>query len=194
MLRNTPRNDALKSPCQRLFSRSTRTILPTTTIELQPKIVLGVPGELKNLRIRQGIYADRGAKPSDKLEVGDYVRMQTGHREWIGAKVVEETQYPRSVIVETNEGKRYRRNTHHLHTTNAKIQTPTVTWPEPESQPQSSITSLPVGHTEKSIQQNASEESTQSSSQQNVLDQPVMQPVTTRSGRIIKPVQRYGFQ
>ena len=97
MLRNTPRNEILKSPSQRLFSRATRTILPMSKAELQPN-------ELEKLRVQQSIYADRVARPAVPLNKGEKVRLQTGSREWIAAKVVANTQYPRSVIVETNNG------------------------------------------------------------------------------------------
>lgn len=49
MLRNTPRNGTLKSPSQRIFSRATRTIIPTTNEELKPTVVVGVSNELKKL-------------------------------------------------------------------------------------------------------------------------------------------------
>lgn len=114
MLRNTPRNEILKSPMERLCSRKTRTILPIATKELKPRIVEGVTGELKKLRIEQGVYADRISNPMKPLGVGEKVRMQKGHRDWVPAKVVAKTEFPRSVIVRTTEGNSYRRNFHHL--------------------------------------------------------------------------------
>lgn len=117
MLRNTPRNEVLKSPAQRLFSRCTRTTLPISIENLKPKVVTGVTEELTELRINQKRYADRVAVPRPPLQVGDEVRMKTNHREWTKAKVVQETEYPRSVVVETTEGRKFRRNTFHLNKT-----------------------------------------------------------------------------
>lgn len=54
------------------------------------------------------------------------VRLQTGHREWISAKMAQETKYPKSVIVETNAGRKYRRNSHRLHKANVGIKTTDV--------------------------------------------------------------------
>ena len=48
--RNTPRNSELGSPAQRLFSRSTRTILPVTEKSLKPKIVNKVQESLQKER------------------------------------------------------------------------------------------------------------------------------------------------
>lgn len=45
MLRNTHRNEVLKSPSQRIFSRN--------MVDLKPNVVVGVTKELKRLRIQQ---------------------------------------------------------------------------------------------------------------------------------------------
>lgn len=124
LLRNTPRNETLGSPVQRLFSRQTRTILPTNIVDLKPKIINGVTEELRELRTNQKRYVDRVAIPRLSFEKGENVRMQTNHREWKPAKVVEITENPRSVIVETPDGRKYRRNSIHIHTTKAKIPLP----------------------------------------------------------------------
>lgn len=56
-----------------------------------------------------------------KFQVDEKVRMEVGHREWVSATVVEETKFPRSVIVETTAGKKYRCNNIHLQRTKANI-------------------------------------------------------------------------
>ncbi|XP_036327406.1 52 kDa repressor of the inhibitor of the protein kinase-like [Rhagoletis pomonella] len=86
-----------------------------------PKVVFGVAKELQELRDNQKRCADQVATPRPPLKTDDNVRMQTGHREWKPAKVVEMTESPRSVIVETPEGRKYRRNSKYLHTTKANI-------------------------------------------------------------------------
>lgn len=123
LLRNTPRNDVLKSPNERLFSRQTRSILPNEVANLKPKNITGVTEELKELRLNQKRYVDKIAVPRVPFEIGNEVRMQTNHREWQPARVVEITQNPRSVIVETPDGRKYRRNNTHLHKTRANIPT-----------------------------------------------------------------------
>lgn len=52
-LRNTPRSDKLGSPVQRLFGRSTRTILPTNDESLRPQTIQNVSSELLKLRQQQ---------------------------------------------------------------------------------------------------------------------------------------------
>lgn len=80
--------------------------------------------ELARLRFQQKVYADKVSSPFKALEVNEKVRMQTSHRDWQSATVVEKTAFPRSVIVETSSGKRYRRNTGHLQRSKAKIPGP----------------------------------------------------------------------
>lgn len=208
MLRNTPRNDTLKSPSQRLFSRSTRTILPSTKDELKPKIVVGVSEELKQLRLQQGIYADRVAKPTEALKTGDQVRLQTGHREWVGAKVVEKTQYPRSVIVETDDGAQYRRNTIHLHKTKANlgsngavrngtsatpIEVPTELNRHDTSAPPIEVSNEELGRNGISAKpiKMPTEGSDQHITRSRTQTPTIPRPFMTRSGRTVKPVIRY---
>lgn len=122
LLRNTPRNDILGSQCQRLFSRRTRTVIPVSQEDLKPQIIEGVTKELAKLRFQQKVYSDRVSSPFKQLEVNEKVRLQRGHRDWVSAKVVEKSKNPRSVVVETTTGKRYRRNTIHLQRSSANIQ------------------------------------------------------------------------
>lgn len=114
MLRNTDRNETLKSPARRLFSRATRTPITIDQQILKPDIVHGVTEELRRLRTEQNSYADRVTLPRPPIKSGEDVMIQTGHRDWQPATVVQETQNPRSVIVQTPNGKRYRRNSIHL--------------------------------------------------------------------------------
>lgn len=224
MLRNSPRNDVLGSPCQRLYSRATCTIMPMTAEDLKPKIVVGVSRELRDLRIRQGIYADRVATPLESLRAGDSVRLKTGHREWIGAKIVKETPYPRSVIVETNDGKLFRRNTFHLHKTKASIGSPTnveressqrntsakpsdVSDEAPPNRTLTSPKSIEVFDDAPPNQRDTSPKSTEVSNDAsggrvgrprklelaNAESSTTSVPVTTRSGRQVKPVERLGI-
>ncbi len=209
MLRNTPRNNTLKSPCQRLFSRSTRTMIPTDREQLKPKVVESVTDELRNLRLKQKHYVDRVASPFEQLKIGDKVRMQKGHRDWTSAKVVNETEYPRSVIVQTNDGRRYRRNNHHLHKTKANIHDPNIEWPSFDTSEAKTSTSLDnagstktTATTEDQMDANRSTHdeptttvsattSTKTNAKTSKAHIPTVGPYITRSGRVSKSNPRY---
>ena len=59
--RNTPISDKLGSPAHRLMGRRTKTLLPTTTKLLQPKLInpQAAHKELKERKARQKYYYDR---------------------------------------------------------------------------------------------------------------------------------------
>ena len=187
MWRNTPRNEILKSPMERLCSRKSRTILPIATEDLKPKVVEGVTDELKKLRIEQGVYADRISNPMEPLQVGEKVRMQKGHRDWVPAKVVAETEFPRSVVVRTDEGKSYRRNYHHLRRTKSETRT------MPPSQLESSQSDGAHRSDNAEIQTTRSMKAGHQNRRSIVHkeEQPENQIKKTKSGRTVKPVQRY---
>ncbi|XP_028168447.1 uncharacterized protein K02A2.6-like, partial [Ostrinia furnacalis] len=87
--RNTPRNETLGSPNQRIFSRITRSPIPTIDKNLKPKLIQGVTAELQRLREKQSNYSNKHTKTPEKLEVNDKVRHRVAHRHWEGAKVIE---------------------------------------------------------------------------------------------------------
>jgi hypothetical protein len=58
-LRNTPRNNDLGSPAQRLFSRRTKTLLPVSDQLQKSKVVENVTTYPKNERDRQKRYYDQ---------------------------------------------------------------------------------------------------------------------------------------
>lgn len=174
MLRNTPRNDTLGSSAQRLFSRNLRTFIPVKKEKLKPKVMNNVTRELAKLRFQQKIYADKISSPFKQLEVDEKVRMKVGHREWIPATVVEKTKFPRSVIVETTAGKKYRRNNIHLQRTKANI---------PDLSYDTNIESLPA---------NLQLEEAQAAPSQPPAVVPNNEDVIrTRSGRVVKKPDRY---
>ncbi|KAI8433385.1 hypothetical protein MSG28_015425 [Choristoneura fumiferana] len=67
--RQTPRNDYLGSSNQRLFSRITRSPIPTTDQNLKPKIIHGVTDELKRLREKQVNNSTRPSLITCPIEV-----------------------------------------------------------------------------------------------------------------------------
>ncbi|PIK60265.1 hypothetical protein BSL78_02827 [Apostichopus japonicus] len=116
--RNTPRDDILGSPAQRLFGRRTKTRLPTSERLLQPRILKPdtVTKRLAEKRQMQKTYFDRQARPLAQLYPGENIRMQT-EKGWVPATVTSRTGQPRSYIVETLDGTNYRRNRKHLRKT-----------------------------------------------------------------------------
>lgn len=146
---------------ERLCGRKAQTILPTIIEDLKPRIVQGVAKELKKLRIEQSVYADKISNPMKPLEVGENVRMKKGNREWTPATVVSKTEFPRSVIVQTDEGNSYRRNFHHLRRTKESMES----------------------------SQSSDESSDEHKEERNEPSNNRI--IKTKSGRTVKPVQRY---
>lgn len=126
--RNTPRNENLGSPAQRLMNRRLRSSFPTHDKRLEPRVVKNVGNQLKEIRDRQKMYFDKSTKAAPKVNVGDDVRLKLGHRNWTGARIISSTDKPRSVLVET-DGKIYRRNTSFIRPTKAIIIEPAVLTP-----------------------------------------------------------------
>jgi len=115
--RNTPRDNAVGSPAQRLYSRRTRTKLPTAPSQLRPQVQEpeNVKKHLQEDRQRAKGYYDRGSKPLKSLGQED-VRMKAG-KKWTPARVISRTEEPRSYEVMTPSGKILRRNRRDLRCT-----------------------------------------------------------------------------
>ncbi len=107
--RNTPIPGMSASPIQMLMQRRTKTNLPTAKDLLKPEIVQDVTKNLKKKGIHQKKYYDKNAKCLALLTSGDDVMLQLPNKTWEPAKVVKQTKFPRSYIVE-HKGVLYRRN------------------------------------------------------------------------------------
>ncbi|XP_055690611.1 uncharacterized protein K02A2.6-like isoform X3 [Lutzomyia longipalpis] len=118
MQRNTPGAE-LRAPVERLMSRKTRNPLSTTMNSLAPKTVKKNTQNLKEVREKQKMYADRNAKELDQLPVGSKVRVQERDKSWTSGKVVDRVS-DRSYNVELDDGRTVRRNRHFLHKTKAE--------------------------------------------------------------------------
>lgn len=179
--RNTPRSKALGSPSQRLMSRTTRSLIPTNEKKLQPQVIDDVSEQLKMLRNKQKQYYDRNTKPAKELSVGEKVRLQQNAYQWTGATITEATNKPRSFIVETDDGRKYRRNTSHLHPTQANFKRiPEVT---------TNINASPEQFVEQHQQQH---KPANPNIQLNEIDPPAptSHQYVTRYGRVVKPVTK----
>lgn len=97
------------------MGRRTKTLLPTTTKLLQPKLInpQSVHKELRQRKTRQKYYYDRHTTTLRPLAVGDTVMMKAKGK-WEPATVIAISQDgPCSYIVKTPGGS-YRRNRCHL--------------------------------------------------------------------------------
>ena len=73
--RNTPTESLGSSPVQRLMSRRTRTLLPTATNLLYPKVPENVDHLLRLKRQKAKFYHDRSSRVLPEIEIGQDVRV-----------------------------------------------------------------------------------------------------------------------
>ena len=117
-LRNTPQEGMDTSPAQRLMSRRTRTVVPTSSVLLQPKqnVMQKQQLEAKKLKANERYTGRRELRP---LQVGEAVRMQPidGRSTTWKKAVVKSSLKPRTYEVESEDGVVYRRTRQLLRTT-----------------------------------------------------------------------------
>ena len=164
--RNTPTQGLLSSPVQRLMSRRTRTLIPTSLTQLQPRIEHGVQEKLQAKRDNAKRYYDRGAKVLPNLYEGQPIRVKLppNSHEYDGKwklGLCKGQVAPRSYEVELN-GKNFRRNRKDIRTTNQSASTE----PADDVQPNDPSSNSMMMTNKSDIKQ-------------------------TRSGRIIRPPKRY---
>lgn len=113
--RNTPSQNMDSSPAQRLFSRRTKTLLPTSSKLLKPAVPTKVTEQIKSNKARQAYYHDKGSHSLPTLNTGDTVRIMppSKRQEWQKA-IVQNQVSPRSYEVMTEKRRVYRRNRKHL--------------------------------------------------------------------------------
>ena len=104
-------------PAQRMFGRRTRTLLPTSSSLLKPKVQEDVKEKLIKQKSKQTKYYNRTSKELPPLQSGEIVRVapKQGDRErkWFKACVEGQVDI-RSYEVRTEDGKLYKRNRRHL--------------------------------------------------------------------------------
>ncbi len=109
LMRATPVSSNLPSPSELLYNRSIRSTLPS-----MPKF--SVQNErtkdmLWQRQETQKLYFDRGAHDLSDLKTGTPVMLQDHtNLKWKPATVVTPSKEPRSYVVQTTDGARYRRN------------------------------------------------------------------------------------
>jgi RNase H-like domain found in reverse transcriptase/Reverse transcriptase (RNA-dependent DNA polymerase)/Integrase zinc binding domain/Integrase core domain len=192
--RNTPRDDGLGSPVQRLMSRNTRTSIDSHSARMVPKMIERVPEKLSKARKRQKMYADRQSKPAPGFEKGDKVLVENEKGKWYSATVKKLDETPRSYWVQDDTNKKlYRRNSRHLRPTKSTIKRDE--WK----------LEIPGGTTEREktqIIRNQQDQVESEEQQQGPTPTSVPEPsngpvevvpvpaVVTRSGRIVRTPQR----
>ena len=112
--RNTPCKQIGLSPAQRLFSRRTKTLLPTSEKILQPEIPTDVRDKIKRKRQDAKLHYDKKAKEIPELVTGQdvYVKNKNkdGESNWVPGKINKKLT-DRSYIVQTQgDGNNIRRN------------------------------------------------------------------------------------
>ena len=110
--RNTPTSTVLRSPTQRLMSRCTRTLTPTSKKLLCPNSSSSslIRAELAKECNKQKYQFNKRSHSFFTLKKGDKVTFQSGYL-WL---VSATTKYPRSYIITTPGGQSYCRNDRHL--------------------------------------------------------------------------------
>ena len=173
--RNTP-IDGIGSPAQLLMSRRLRTTIPVSPYQLAPTVISPekVVKKRKEIQLKQKVYYDRGTKPLDPLHPGDNVRILR-QGTWQPATVTTQADTPRSYNVTTPDGAEYRRNRQHLRKV-AQI-------PSPASNTQQPNTSQPDTPLCSQVQTRSM------TSTPNPTNGVTPNSVTTRSGRVVKPVK-----
>lgn len=123
--RNTPGEGLQSSPAQRLFGRRTKTLLPTSSKLLEPKIVKGVKSKLMDRKAKQTKHYNRSAKELSSLKNGEVVRIKPVGRSryWVKARVEDQLDI-RSYQVRTEDGRVFRRNRKHLRSSNEQFNSP----------------------------------------------------------------------
>ena len=99
-----------------MFGRRTRTLIPTTSELLKPKIVEDVQGKLLKTKQLQAKHYNISAKElPPPLRKGEIVRVKPTDRSgrWFKARVEHQVDV-RSYKVRTEDGKIFRRNRRHL--------------------------------------------------------------------------------
>lgn len=110
--RNTP-SDSLASPSQLLMSRKLRTIIPTSTQQLKPRVPK-YNNFRKYLKNKKVLFSNKG-QHLIPLKLGDHVifKLNPSDKKWTKGKIIKVGPEPRSYVISCN-GKTYRRNRVHI--------------------------------------------------------------------------------
>ncbi|CAG2185890.1 unnamed protein product [Mytilus edulis] len=115
--RNTAITELELSPAQIFYGRRLKTTLPTTAPLLNVNNSQDIRRKLKERQSKQKHYYDRHSKPLEPLQNGQKVLVHDGNKWSKHATVKRKHHTPRSYVVETADGRLYRRNRKRLRPT-----------------------------------------------------------------------------
>lgn len=192
------RNSPLKScgdltPAQLMFSRRLRSMLPSTNEQLAPKAIKPYIARKKMLesQVKTKENYDRTARKLTPLKTGDSVHVQRD-KLWEPAKVISQHN-EHSYNVQTPQGGIYRRNRKFLNKTPPE----TSPLPEPPVQPiekrqtRSQISNSDTPSTNPKSPQEPQNIAIKSPAKVPDPGKNQPQPIKTRSGREVRPNQKY---
>ncbi|KAK3108757.1 hypothetical protein FSP39_014959 [Pinctada imbricata] len=190
--RNTNIEDIGMSPAQMFLGRRLKTDLPTTVPLLRHSHSTEVEDRLKSRKLKQVNDANiKRRNELRKLYKSENVIMRHNNQ-WIPATVVEQHHTPRSYVLQTPDGRKYRRNRQHIKPTSAKIRIPA----------ESEEVNIPLSNsncdTESRLSANNSPQKEISNKQKDAIPLKVALPPEkppeihiTRSGRQVKQPSKY---
>lgn len=114
--RNTPRTK-VHSPASNLMGRQLRTNIPSSFETLVPGLTYEKDRKvLEKAKEETKTWYDKAAKKRPDFQAGQTVWFKKNPKEqtWIHGKVIDKTGQPRSYVVESKDGRKYRRNEIHV--------------------------------------------------------------------------------
>lgn len=187
---NTPISNTLPSPSELLNNRKLRSILPCQPKLLRPKIHLNARKELEIRQNTQKHYYDRGARDMKALKVGQKVKVRVDGR-WVNG-TIQALVGIRSYSVAIEKGGSLVRNRRHLiidseHRPEQADSSPSLLLYDDIMPNSGAVISLPSASTSQITPQPPSQ-ATHTHSQL-----PTNPYYITRSGRTVRPPDRWGF-
>ena len=189
--RNTPSESINSSPAQRIFACRTKTLLPTSTELLKPNITNNVTDKLEAKKAKQSYYYNRGAKELQELHPGDVVHLEPSKgKAWTKAEVERQTDIW-SYEVRTQDGRVFRRNRRLSKESLKPIAVDPAQLLPPEAFP-----SLPPAAQLQACEPPPKQDARKHQPREDLKvpspkEEPHGAPVVTRSGRLVKPPQRF---
>ncbi|XP_021361397.1 uncharacterized protein K02A2.6-like [Mizuhopecten yessoensis] len=181
--RTTPL-DTGYSPAQLLQGRQLRSVLPTLSQELIPKVInhAEVKVKLEAKRKEEKKQFDKGSKELPRIKVGQKVHVQQSDKTWKPATILSQ-EADRSFLVES-AGKMYRRNRRHLLKRSNPRPSVDLDLPMPSViEPQVTYN----GNTQLSSTLTPKVSQNPISHPKQPETVPTVQPYMSRSGRVCKP-------
>ena len=186
--RNSPSHDGA-SPVQKLMSRRTKTRLPTTPKLLKPKVQPGVSKKIKETKEKQAEQYNKAAKNLAPLKVGQHVKVfNFQNHQWSIAATVIQKLPNRSYIVQVKNGNKLRRNRRHLKPAHkANVDSDMDDYDELEPPVRREPPAAPSSGKQRDARSTKTQPAQHPTNQQKTTSSMAKPPVTTRTGRTVKP-------